>query len=357
MMIENLGDKNRDLTSKEINALVSMIIMLCGSTNIRGNINSEYIQKQLYTDKRDSVPEEALTFCSLLVNRLRKLSLKTDEEASVLKCYSMRHLRNVLVRFCDEKTKFKERRFCPVVDHPEAASVFVNHHTLYLIFCKDYNIFNEKNEPFTAYNDIRGDQEKTSLFKNFFNWSIVQRIIKERNLDPSFSFYYNSKHDLNFLGMKSKQALNTASTDNSNMAKSQAGDEIDAHERKRITDRIKEINDRVKAAKKTFTALRKQLNEKETERMDIGTMIRRREKEGKSWNAQEYQKLKKKREDCNAPYSQLQALNSSIKKDNSAMCFLNKQLNGQPVPQYTVPAKPSTIIADRLLQNSIWFRV
>ena len=51
-------DSQRDLTGKEINALVSVCQMLCISSSIEGEIDHKYLGKMLYMDKRESIGEE-----------------------------------------------------------------------------------------------------------------------------------------------------------------------------------------------------------------------------------------------------------------------------------------------------------
>ncbi|KAG2201781.1 hypothetical protein INT47_002041 [Mucor saturninus] len=63
----------RDLSSKEINALVSVVMMLSGSETINGNANPNYVKNQLYKDKQELILEEALSLCAAIINTLRRI--------------------------------------------------------------------------------------------------------------------------------------------------------------------------------------------------------------------------------------------------------------------------------------------
>ncbi|KAK4518644.1 uncharacterized protein ATC70_008864 [Mucor velutinosus] len=71
-------EESRDLTAKEINALTSVSVMLCQSPSIKGDISSEHIKKQLYPDKRDSIPASALDCCCTIINAIKSLVPKED---------------------------------------------------------------------------------------------------------------------------------------------------------------------------------------------------------------------------------------------------------------------------------------
>ncbi|CAO3637320.1 unnamed protein product [Mucor hiemalis] len=56
------SDAERNLTTREIKALIAVVMMLCGSDTIAGDVKPDYIKKQLYVDKQETIPEEALVY-------------------------------------------------------------------------------------------------------------------------------------------------------------------------------------------------------------------------------------------------------------------------------------------------------
>lgn len=116
-----------------------------------------YIKQQLRNDKQELIPEEALSLCTKSDITLRPISLRWDQKASFLLCYRIRHLRNALVRFAGNNTKFSERRLYPVKKYNQELSISVNWLTLYSPLCKDHYIFNDDGKSFTSSNDLNSD--------------------------------------------------------------------------------------------------------------------------------------------------------------------------------------------------------
>lgn len=339
----------RDLSSKEINALVSVVMMLSGSETINGNVNPNYVKNQLYKDKQESIPEEALSLCAAIINTLRRITLKRDEDASFLSCYKIRHLRNVLVRFSGNKTKFREVRMSPSKDHNQNLSVTVNSITLYLLFCKEYNMFDEQDAIFTSYADLESDEAKSSLFENFFDWGAINRILREQNLKPRYSFNYTNQYDLKFLGEKVQKKETETKSRHDEMPEDQTEDQK-SELFKNKNDIVSEINDlygHMKSEKKEYAELSKQLQPEESKRMDLGRYFRAQERH-KVWDDYLYQDLKKQRLVCNNIYKRMKRLNSSIKASGQKLYTLNKMLHSQSI---SVKPKSRLVVSNELRER------
>ncbi|KAL0582419.1 hypothetical protein ABG067_007735, partial [Albugo candida] len=329
-------EEERDLTAKEINALIAVTSMMCNSSSIVGNVNHEYFKSQLYKDKQESIPQKAINFCTNVTNTLRNISLKENDQASFLTCYKIRYLRNSLVRFAGQRTKFRERVLYPVKEKTATPGISINHQTLYLLFCKEYNIFKENGVVFTSYHEIKSDSEKHNLFKNFFDWNNVESLLVKQNMTPRFSFVYNNQYDLNFLGKKAhskktenQQDLLKPSAINTASSQYQLTEPAD---KKEMEAEVMKISTSIKAQKKEYASLLKTISEEETERMNVGRAFRKTEKMKNVWDELLYKKLKEKRSDCNKIYNKLQVLNTSIKSEQSRMYLINKQLHNQRMP-------------------------
>lgn len=171
-------------------------MMLCSTDSIEGEIEPDYVKKQLYVDKQENILSHALLIYSKIVNLIRKISLKKSEEPSFLSCYSVRHLRNILVKFAGKKTKFTERSLFPVTDENSSQAVHVNHSTLYRLFQSEYTMFDAEEIPFTFYQDIRSDQQKEAI------WKKIYRILQECKLRPLYLLGFNNQYDVVFYGSK-----------------------------------------------------------------------------------------------------------------------------------------------------------
>ncbi|CEP08677.1 hypothetical protein [Parasitella parasitica] len=64
-------EEQRDLTAREINAIVAVSKMLCIYSVIVGQINPNYLKAELYKDKQDSIPPTAILLCTDVVNILQ----------------------------------------------------------------------------------------------------------------------------------------------------------------------------------------------------------------------------------------------------------------------------------------------
>lgn len=327
-------DSERDLTAREINALAAVVTMLTKSASIVGDVDHTYVKKQLYVDKQESIPKEAMISCSKLINTLRKISLKENEVASFLNCFQMRLLRNTVIKFAGTRTKFRERRLHPVPEERTIPSVFVTAPTLYLLFSKEYRIFKEDGETFTSYLAIKTEQDKQMTFRNFFDTQLLRQIMKEQNLTPSYSFYYNNKYDIQFLGEKnsSEAPASLPSLKPLPSAVSPSPRTSNDHDKHVLKKQVKDMSDKIKAWKKDYRILAKQVNQEELERMNIGNEFRRMEKRKRRWDADMYEKLKDKRRQCDVTYSRLRELNQLIKTSLSEMYYTNKKLRGQAAP-------------------------
>lgn len=331
------------MTSREIKALVAVVTMLCGSDSIVGTVKPDFVKKQLYLDKQETIPERALVLCSKIVNSLRAISLKKNKDPSFMECYPIRCVRNALVKFSGYRTKFGERRLWPAKDKEHASSIFVDYRSLYLLFCKDYNILKTEDAFFTSNQEIKNDQDKRMVFENFFDHKTIDRILKERHLEPSYSFVYSNQYDLNFLGFKTSMPLGQQPTTSNEVET--PGPVVD---KASIDNDIKVVNSEIKTHRKEYALLLKTIHEEEWRRMDLARSFRKKEKEKQPWDAESYKILKQKRNECDAIYSRLQELNGSIKNLQSKMYLLNKSKRGQKFPSTT-----NTMMIPRRIEQGI----
>ena len=340
MVSVDANDSERDLTAREINALVAIVMMLTKSSSLVGDVDHNYVKKQLYHDKQESIPKKALIICSKLINTLRYISLKENEVASFVNCFQMRSLRNTVVTFAETKTKFRERRLYPVIDEQATSSLFVTAPTLYLIFHKEYRVFSKSGEVFTNYQTITSEEDKSGVLGNFFNLDIIERIMKDQNLSPMYSFYYNNQSDIQFLGEKIYTKHHSASATNPpppSDIKPLTATSITGFDKNSLKDKVKVLTEEIKLRKNEYAALGKRIKNLELERMDLGKTFRSLEKKEHLWNSEKYNELKRKRKECDALYTRLKKLNGVIKASQTEMYYLNKQLSGQSVPVSTNP--------------------
>ncbi|KAG2205959.1 hypothetical protein INT47_005277 [Mucor saturninus] len=263
---------NRGLTARELNALIAVVMMLCSSETIEGDVSPEYIKRQLYKDKQKTIPQEALILCSKVVNNLKRISLKKDAEVSFINCYKMRYLRNVLVNFAGAKTKFKKGHFYPITI-------------------------------FSILKVIRLPASNNERTKDDFG----------------FSFYYSNQYDLQFVELKKSMNKDLQKTPIINQE--QPCLVIDNSQ---IEKEIKQLNDAIKIQKKEYAALGKSIRVEEWNRMNLGRSFRAKEKSNHLWDTKLYKQLKEKRSDCDNIYSRLRKSNSSLKDLRYRMFALNK---------------------------------
>ncbi|CAO3634132.1 unnamed protein product [Mucor hiemalis] len=259
------NDTDTDLTRKELNALTSVAMMLCDADSIKGEIEPEYVKKQLFIDKQETISDDALLACSKIVNLLRKISLKGSEEASFLDCYHIRNLRNALVNFAGKKTKYTERQLFPKKDQKSSQSILVNHATLYLLFGKQYTMFDMNKNPFTSYQGIQSDEQKEALFSNFFNWKKIQRILKEQKLKPSFLISFNNQYDIQLYGKKPASQEQEGSSEKTR--KKELSTKVSQSE-------VKSLNEKIKVDRNEYRHLVAKLKIEEANRMDLGREFR-----------------------------------------------------------------------------------
>ena len=81
--------------------------------------------------------------------------------------------------------------------------MYVNHSTLFRIFSDGYTMFDQEQNPFTSYADIRSDKQKEAIFENFFNWPHIKQLLNRRQLEPSFLVSFTNQYDIKFFGKKS----------------------------------------------------------------------------------------------------------------------------------------------------------
>ncbi|KAI8054742.1 hypothetical protein BDF21DRAFT_403833 [Thamnidium elegans] len=190
-------EENHDVSSSEIGALVSVSMMLCRSDSIEGSINHVYVKKQLYTDKQESITTKSLQVCSKIINALRIISPKKSDVHNVFNCCQMRQLRNLVVRFSNTNTRFREHALTINKNNNTKMVIRIDFATLYLIFQNEYNLYKKDGSLIRSYNSIRTSEDKIAIFSNFFRFSIIDRILKERCLIFKFSFLYKDRCNSN----------------------------------------------------------------------------------------------------------------------------------------------------------------
>lgn len=177
--------------------------MLCQSDSIQGYVDHEYVKKQLYSDKQESIDTDSLKVCSKIINALRVICPKKGDLHNVLKCCQIRQLRNLVVKFSGTNTRFREHALTINKNDQTKIAIRVDSTTLYLIFQNEYDLYNKDGSLITSYSSIRTTEDKEVIFSNIFRFTIIDRIFKERRLKFKFSFLYKDRYNLHFLGEKS----------------------------------------------------------------------------------------------------------------------------------------------------------
>lgn len=322
--------------------------MLCTSSTVIGDINYGYVRNQLYADKQESIPESALVLCAKIINTLRRISVKQGEEASFSNSFPMRRVRNTLIRFSGLQTKFRERRFYPTKEQGENTAIFVTPATLYLLFCKDYCTFYNNGEHFTSYSELKEDDQKRALFKNFFDWERIEGLLSLKGMVPRFSFMYSNQFNVSFLGNRGQQTV--ASSPTEAMREKKGGVSVIApDDLKVLKAEVVTIAADIKKLKKQYTPLRKSLTKLEVQRMDLGNTFRNQEKKGLCWNAGLYEQLKEARRGCNQIYTELQDITNTVKVLQSQMYVLSKQIH----QQHELPPGASIITLPKRLMEKL----
>ncbi|KAG2201086.1 hypothetical protein INT47_010838 [Mucor saturninus] len=106
-----LDNTQKDLTAKEVRALSTVCIMLIQSSTIGNEVDAKNIFEKLYLDTQESIPRAALDFCAKLVNGLRKIRCKKEEEC-LGSFFGMRKLRNLIVGYAKEHYKRNRMGVC-----------------------------------------------------------------------------------------------------------------------------------------------------------------------------------------------------------------------------------------------------
>ncbi|KAG2213527.1 hypothetical protein INT47_009201 [Mucor saturninus] len=161
---------------------------------------------------------------------------------------------------------------------------------------EDYNIFNSEGDTFTSVHDIKDSQDKQFVFKNFFDWRTVDRIMKEQKM--ASHFYYSNRYDLQFVGLK--KSINKDLQKTPIINQEQHCLVIDNSQ---IEKEIKQLNDAIEIQKKEYAALGKSIRVEEWNRMNLGRSFRAKEKYNHPWDTKLYKQLKEKRSDCDNIYS------------------------------------------------------
>ncbi|KAK4509645.1 uncharacterized protein ATC70_006947 [Mucor velutinosus] len=275
-------EESRDLTAKEISALTSVSVMLCQSPSIKGDISSEYIKKQLYHDKRDSIPAKGTPS--------QNMAIALD----------------------------------PV--------------TLYLLFSKQYHIYQKDKSAFTSYSMIKSIEAKEDIFSKIFDVPKIKKILKEQKLDFKHYIKFKDQYNAHLVGSRVKKHNNGSNGSKSGENRSSAS--------KSDVDKVKRLSSDIKETKKQLSSLSRQLSKLQRHRMDCGNESRSWEKKHNSMNFELYKKLNDARSDCDELYMKVSSLKSSIKQMPSEMYILNKRIHGQQVHQAAADAMPKPLAVD-----------
>ena len=195
----------------------------------------------------------------------------------------MRQLRNIVVRFADTSTRYRERKMLPEKSQTDKSAIFMTPASLYLLFCKDYNMLTEGGDYLTNYQELQEESKKRELLENFFDWEKIERILSEKKLTTMFGFFYNDCQDVLFLGKKKIAVVNQSSTSKHT---ADAAPDIPDERKKELESEIKALNSMIKTEKKEAAVLKKSINIEELQRMDLGRRFRRTEKENSLWDAE-----------------------------------------------------------------------
>ncbi|KAG1114734.1 hypothetical protein G6F42_014112 [Rhizopus arrhizus] len=285
-----------DLTAKEIRALVAICCALCQAPEYPDGVTSQDIKQKLYHDKQESIPAHCLDTGARLINAVRRITPKKDQNFLMASWCQMRTLRNILVVFAGRRTKRNPVKLTIVKqkDNDDQHAVRIDSGALYHLFSSDYDLYQSNGaDKFTSVSVVKTEEQKLNLFNNFF---------------------------------RSKEADKQA---------------------------VKTLNDEIKASRQTYTALAKQLKQLELARMAPGNKSSVFERKHKRRDPRLYGDLVAARKAFNNVHKEQSNLLHVIQERHSRMYLLNKKVNGQSAPSKGrltdanirhIVAEPTTII-------------
>ncbi|KAK4519210.1 uncharacterized protein ATC70_009442 [Mucor velutinosus] len=238
-------EESCDLTAKEINVLTSVSVMLCQPPSIKGDNSSEYIKTQLYPDKRDSIPASALDCCCTIINAIESLVPKEDFPLPY-KWFGLFQLRNII------RTRRVKKKMAIAFDPV----------TLYLLFSKQYHIYQKDKSVFTSYSMIKSMETKEDIFSNFFDVPKIKKILKEQKLDFKHYIKFKDQYKVHLVGSRVKKHNNGSNGSKSDENRSSASESSvnRSSASKSDVDKVKKFSSDIKETKKQLSSLSRQLS-------------------------------------------------------------------------------------------------
>ncbi|KAK4513356.1 40S ribosomal protein S27 [Mucor velutinosus] len=320
-------EENRDLAAKEINALTSISVMLCQSP----------------------LHQSAIDCCCTIINAIKSLVPKEDFPPPY-KWFGLFQLCNILVTFHPGITRKNAKSFFPTIeDTPsQKMAIALNPVTLYLLFSKQYHIYQKDKSAFTSNSMIKSIETKEDIFSNFFDVPKIKKILKEQKLDFKHYIKFKDQYNVHLVGSRVKKHNNGSNGSKSGEDRSNASESSvnRSSASKSDVDKVKKLSSDIKETKKQLSSLSRQLSKLQRHRMDCGNESHSWEKKHNNMNFELCKKLKDARSDYDELYMKVSSLKSSIKRMSSEMYMLNKRIHGQQVHQAAADAIPKPLAVD-----------
>ncbi|KAL9544832.1 hypothetical protein PS6_008554 [Mucor atramentarius] len=138
---------DRDLTAKEVKALMTVASMLCMSSSIHGDTTQDYLKKQLYIDRRERIPDSALKVCCRIANAVKCLVPK--EDGSPFQRCSLFQMHNSVVSFLSRFKQEKAKKSISTDRRQSRKSVTIDAAVLYLLLAKELHVYKSGGTEFT----------------------------------------------------------------------------------------------------------------------------------------------------------------------------------------------------------------
>lgn len=202
-----------DLTAKEIRALVAICCALCQAPEYPDGVTSQDIKQKLYHDKQESIPAHCLDTGARLINAVRRITPKKDQNFLMASWCQMRTLRNILVVFAGRRTKRNPVKLTIVKqkDNDDQHAVRIDSGALYHLFSSDYDLYQSNGaDKFTSVSVVKTEEQKLNLFNNFFRVNHVKSELAKQKIAFAGYFMFVNQYDLHFSGYRITQQIKQA---------------------------------------------------------------------------------------------------------------------------------------------------
>lgn len=181
--IDDSTDLNKDLPARKINALKAVGVLL-SSCKIEGKITPNLVKSKLFIGNKDMHPA-VYDFMAEIIELLRPLTLKQDQQPNILNCCHIRLLRNKLVEMFHDFTQFNTVSAAISINEKSKGkrmAIDITAKSIYWLMREKYTMYSSLDctSIFTSATSTSKDESsKELLFRNFFDVSKIKRILKE----------------------------------------------------------------------------------------------------------------------------------------------------------------------------------